>query len=363
LHRTRPSHDAARPDVSSSSWSRSAPSPNSEALQWGPAGGSPWTASTRSPRPRRPGGPRSGPRRFGGVEGSVLGGLQALVLRRLYPALPVLRWIALVAVLGVVGWATGSTIPIVGRFEDAGGALFDPPVGQTLLLAGLFGAFLARGLAASRAAGIVIGAVAGLAFRRLLPRCPGGRDRRRSCRVPRERGPGHRGGLGWTSCCPRAVTRCSASTCAWKAIRRSDRPTKPTLPTEQLPALLAIAPALARDGRSDGKFDLPDVAWNRGIVCGTGRPLGIGDVDGPPDRHASLGPLSHRRRRSARPSARSEGASGPISACRLVVAAFRPPASDGDVRRADAARPGIGPPVKSTAAGPVSGCGRSEETR
>ena len=153
------------------------------------------------------------------VEGVVLGLLQGLVLRRLYPRLPLPAWIALTALLAIGGWAAGSAIPIFGGpggeepaepslflsivlaagFGLAAGALFGAvqaaalrraasasywwiivnAAGWALALPVIYAAaslpdaaspiwlILAAGLASGATAGIVLGAVTGLAFWRM----------------------------------------------------------------------------------------------------------------------------------------------------------------------------------------------------
>lgn len=76
------------------------------------------------------------------VEGTALGGLQALVLRHIYPALPVARWMLLTIALAVAGWAAGSAIPIFGTFDGTGDASFDPSIGEMAVFSGLLGAGL-----------------------------------------------------------------------------------------------------------------------------------------------------------------------------------------------------------------------------
>lgn len=90
------------------------------------------------------------------VEGSILGTLQALVLRRVFPRLPVPRWVALTALVAVFGWAVGSAFPIFGQPPVTGAEPFDPPLGWTLLASGAMGV----------AVGAVFGAAQAIALRR-----------------------------------------------------------------------------------------------------------------------------------------------------------------------------------------------------
>lgn len=90
----------------------------------------------------------------GVVEGAVLGTLQALVLRRIYPRLPVRKWIALTVGLAVLGWAVGSGIPLFANFSGPQPEPLDPPLGWTLLASGLMGLLL----------GTLFGAVQMIAF-------------------------------------------------------------------------------------------------------------------------------------------------------------------------------------------------------
>jgi hypothetical protein len=53
-------------------------------------------------------------------EGTVLGILQALALRRIYPRLSLPPWVALTVSLAIFGWAVGSAIPMFGVFGDPG---------------------------------------------------------------------------------------------------------------------------------------------------------------------------------------------------------------------------------------------------
>jgi hypothetical protein len=73
----------------------------------------------------------------GVVEGVLLGLLQAVILRRLYPRLPIFRWVTLTALLAVSGWAAGSAIPIFGAFE--GHNSVEPSLGLVVAFSGGFG--------------------------------------------------------------------------------------------------------------------------------------------------------------------------------------------------------------------------------
>lgn len=71
------------------------------------------------------------------LEGTVLGLLQAIVLRRLYPRLPMPGWVVLTVLLAIFGWAVGSAIPIFGG--SGNGELPEPPLPLMLSFAALFG--------------------------------------------------------------------------------------------------------------------------------------------------------------------------------------------------------------------------------
>lgn len=96
----------------------------------------------------------------GVAEGTVLGGLQAVVLRRIYPGLAVSKWVGLTVVLAVFGWAVGSAFPIFGEFSTTTSEHYDPPLGLTLMMSALMGLLL----------GAVFGAVQMLAFRNVATR-------------------------------------------------------------------------------------------------------------------------------------------------------------------------------------------------
>jgi hypothetical protein len=71
------------------------------------------------------------------VEGIVLGSLQAMVLRRLYPKLSARAWVILTSLLAIFGWAVGSAIPIFGTFgaQDQ----IEPPLLLIVAFASIFG--------------------------------------------------------------------------------------------------------------------------------------------------------------------------------------------------------------------------------
>lgn len=88
------------------------------------------------------------------VEGTVLGVLQALVLRRVYPRLSLQAWVLLTASLAIFGWAVGSAIPMFaasGKNQPA-----EPPLTLILAFASGFGLVI----------GALFGGVQALALRR-----------------------------------------------------------------------------------------------------------------------------------------------------------------------------------------------------
>jgi hypothetical protein len=87
------------------------------------------------------------------VEGVSLGFLQAAFLRRLYPRLSLLRWIAWTALLAVFGWAAGSAIPIFGTFEGQESA--EPSLVLVIVFSSGFGLLV----------GALFGGAQALAFR------------------------------------------------------------------------------------------------------------------------------------------------------------------------------------------------------
>lgn len=88
------------------------------------------------------------------VEGIVLGSLQALFLRHLYPRLSVPAWVVLTTLLAIFGWATGSAIPIFGTFD--GQERVEPPLQLVIGFASFFGLLI----------GALFGGVQMIAFRR-----------------------------------------------------------------------------------------------------------------------------------------------------------------------------------------------------
>lgn len=94
------------------------------------------------------------------VEGVVLGIGQAAALRRIYPALPVARWVALTVALAALGWAAGSAIPIFTADAGAGAEPFELSSATVAALAAGFGA----------AIGAAFGAVQRLALRHVAER-------------------------------------------------------------------------------------------------------------------------------------------------------------------------------------------------
>lgn len=72
-------------------------------------------------------------------EGIVLGGLQGLLLRRVFPALDLKRWVLATVAVGAVGWAIGSFIPLFMFPEGPTGDGVDPPLSQLALFAAGFG--------------------------------------------------------------------------------------------------------------------------------------------------------------------------------------------------------------------------------
>lgn len=88
-------------------------------------------------------------------EGFILGALQCLMLRRIYPQLPVWKWILLTVALAVAGWAAGSAIPLFADFSGGSDQPFDPPLIPLALASGVLGAFL----------GVMFGLVQRLALR------------------------------------------------------------------------------------------------------------------------------------------------------------------------------------------------------
>jgi hypothetical protein len=71
------------------------------------------------------------------VEGIVLGSLQAIVLRRIYPRLSLPAWVILTALLAIFGWAVGSAIPIFGTVGDR--EQVEPPLLLIVAFASLLG--------------------------------------------------------------------------------------------------------------------------------------------------------------------------------------------------------------------------------
>jgi hypothetical protein len=90
------------------------------------------------------------------MEGVVLGGLQAMVLKRRYPRLAVGRWIAATSLLAVIGWTMGSSFAVFAGPAAADAPAFNPPLGLVVLLAALFGL----------AVGVLFGAAQALVLRR-----------------------------------------------------------------------------------------------------------------------------------------------------------------------------------------------------
>jgi hypothetical protein len=72
-------------------------------------------------------------------EGVVLGGLQGLLLRRVFAGLDLRRWVLATVAVGAVGWAIGSFIPLFIFPEGPSGASFDPPLAEVALFAAMFG--------------------------------------------------------------------------------------------------------------------------------------------------------------------------------------------------------------------------------
>jgi hypothetical protein len=96
----------------------------------------------------------------GVVEGGVLGTLQALALRRIYPRLPVALWVMLTMLLAVLGWAAGSAVPIFVTADPGQAAAPEPALALTLL----------AGAAMGLALGALFGAVQAIAFRHAATR-------------------------------------------------------------------------------------------------------------------------------------------------------------------------------------------------
>lgn len=73
------------------------------------------------------------------VEGVVLGLLQGMALRRIYPRLNLKHWIVATAGLAIAGWGTGSSFAIFSPAAASSAAPFDPGPLTTILLAAGFG--------------------------------------------------------------------------------------------------------------------------------------------------------------------------------------------------------------------------------
>jgi hypothetical protein len=91
-------------------------------------------------------------------EGTVLGVLQAVVLRRIYPHLSLPHWVVLTVSLAIFGWAVGSAIPMFGAFSDS--EPVEPPMNLLLGFASIFGLLV----------GALFGAVQALALRQAARR-------------------------------------------------------------------------------------------------------------------------------------------------------------------------------------------------
>ncbi len=93
-------------------------------------------------------------------EGIVLGGLQGLLLRRVFPTLDLKRWVLATVAVGAVGWGVGTFIPLFMLPDGPAGDGMDPPLSQLALFAAGFGI----------AAGVMFGVGQMLAFRPDVPR-------------------------------------------------------------------------------------------------------------------------------------------------------------------------------------------------
>lgn len=88
------------------------------------------------------------------AEGVILGSLQVLALRRIYPHVSAKRWIIYTTSLAVAGWAIGSAFPIFSEQSATPSEAFDPPLALLAL--------------ASAAMGTVLGTLFGLVQRQEL---------------------------------------------------------------------------------------------------------------------------------------------------------------------------------------------------
>lgn len=75
----------------------------------------------------------------GGVEGAVLGAVQAGLMRRRLPGLSVRRWILATCAVAVAGWAVGSSFSVFGAGGGGPEGGFDPDPLLTIALAAGFG--------------------------------------------------------------------------------------------------------------------------------------------------------------------------------------------------------------------------------